>query len=463
MTSTAPTERRPRCALRRGALLLALAALPGAGCGEQVPRNLVLIVVDTLRADRLGCYGAERETSPAIDALARESVRFERAYATAPWTKPSVASILSGLLPARHGARGILTVLPDRVDTLAEILSRHGFATAGIVSHSILAEKMGFAQGYTSYDSHHARGHAFASTRGVTQRASAKLESLSARDRRFFLFVHYFDHHYDYLRHPEIGFAQARAGRLDGTQSIQRLRAMRHDLSPEELAHLRDRYDEEIRYTDAGVGELLERLRALGRDRDTLVVFTADHGEEFLEHGWIGHTRTLYEELIRVPLLIRGPDLEPGRVSRPVSLASLTPTLLDLLGLDRDSFEFDAPSLAERVRGGRGGDEGSAYAEVAFWGIHPEARERSAFKKALVGPRYKLIRDEQRDAYELYDLSRDAGERRNLAPQRPALVAELSRRLDERARGRGPAAESAPRIELSEAEREELRALGYLD
>ena len=265
--------------------LMALLFLLGCtwGCSRNQPPNVLFIVVDTLRWDHLGCYGYERNTSPSIDTLASESVRFERAYSAAPWTKPSVASMITGLYPSTHGAAQLKSILPASIDTLAELLSREGFQTAGVVSHLLVSALLGFGQGFDSYLESESRGHDHVSTNGVTNQAIERLEKMAVDGRPFLLFVHYFDPHYNYLRHPEYGFAAEAGGRLTGTENINQLRRMLDSLTHEEIGFLLDLYDEEIRFTDAGIGRLLSRFRELGLYDDTLIILTSDHGEEFLE------------------------------------------------------------------------------------------------------------------------------------------------------------------------------------
>jgi arylsulfatase A-like enzyme len=421
--------------------------------------DLLLVVVDTLRADRLGSYGAERDTSPALDRLAAEGVRFERAYAPAPWTKPSVASIFTGLHPSAHRANRVRTALPDGAVTLAEILREQGYRTAGVVSHDVLAAKNGFAQGFERYFEDEARGHGHLSTEGVTARARALLAELAAGEEPFFLFVHYFDPHYDYLRHPEFGFAAERAGRLDGSESLVSLRKLSDELTPEEVGLLRDLYDEEIRFTDRGIGHLLEGLAEAGRAERSLVVATADHGEAFLEHGWLGHTRSLYEVLLRVPLILRVPGVAPGVVAEPVSTVSLLPTLLELMGVRPDEIAPHGPSLAPHLTGAAATQLPPVFAEVDFLPVFDPAKR--AAKKALIGPRFKLIRDERSGALELYDLSEDPGERRDLAGEDPERLEKLRAQLEIRARAAGAGALSEQDREPTLEELERLRALGY--
>lgn len=418
--------------------------------------NLLLIVVDTLRADRLGSYGAERDTSPALDRLAASGVRFQRAYATAPWTKPAVASIFTGLHPGAHGANRVKATLPQRANTLAETLRDAGYRTAGVVSHDVLSDANGFSQGFERWSEEEAGGHEHVSTAGVTRRAVALLDELSAGDAPFFLFVHYFDPHYDYQRHPEFGFAPERAGRLDGSERLVSLRRI-PDLSDEEVGLLRDLYDEEIRFTDAGIGELLGRLEQRGLDVSTVVVATADHGEAFLEHGWLGHTRSLYDVLLRVPLIVRAPGASPRVVEEPVSVVSVLPTVLDLLDQPLPP-DLHGASLAPVVRG-EAPPAAPLFAEVDFLPVFDPAKR--AAKKAILDPPWKLIRDERSGRVELYDLDADPEERHDLAGAEPERVRAMLAQLEGHAARVRRAALPAEAREPTREELLRLEALGY--
>jgi arylsulfatase A-like enzyme len=438
-------------------------------------KNVMLVVVDTLRADHLGIYGAERATSPAIDAFAADAYVFDRAYAAAPWTQASIATLLTGLYPSRHGLTRIAQ-LPDELDTLAERLSRRGFRTAAVVSHALLARRYGFDQGFDEYAvAAAARSHRIASTGHVTRLAKDLLARAKTHHEPFFLFVHYFDPHYNYLAHPEWGFAPESAGRLRGGEDIEVLRAMEADLSKPELDFIRDLYDEEIRHTDEGIGQLLEALRAHGFDDDTLVMLTADHGEEFLDHGALGHAHTLYDELVRVPLLIRPPGGtgRPHRIEAPVSLTSITPTVLEFVAagawtreaagvLARESF--DGGSLLPVMRSGRRDARSAVYLETDFVPLSSRSTARSASQKGLIEGRHKLVRDDRSGAVELYDLIADPDERQNLAAERPDLTARLIARLEDWQSTVGSvAAPSAAAVEQSPEQLEQLRALGYVE
>ncbi len=439
-----------------GALLLAaLMGTAASACHPAEPPlpHVVLIVIDTLRADRLGCYGAERDTSPAIDALAANAIRFDRAYSSAPWTSPAVASILTGLHPSEHGLVKVGNGLPSGAPRLPEILWGHGYATGAVVSHHLLSRQFGFAQGFELWDQSEALGHAHLSTPGVTRKALQILDEFAAGDRPFFLFVHYFDPHFNYLPHPEFGFSERGAGRLRGSESLQQLSSMTEDMTPEELAFLRNSYDEEIRFTDAGVGVLLDAMRELRLYDDSLIILVGDHGEEFLERTRIGHSATLYDELMRVPLIIRPARYgKAGAVVRqPVSVVSLTPTVLDLIGLGVTGGRMRSRPLTHLLEGR------SAPPEPVFFEV-----DRKVTKTAVVAEPFKLIRDEETGELELYDFVRDAAERDNLVKIHPDTTRKLLTVLDEHLALARRDAFSPGAAEPSQDQVELLRELGYV-
>jgi arylsulfatase A-like enzyme len=478
-----------------GVLLLAfgvVTTLPGCGPDQTVDGppsatagahgrrpDILLIVIDTLRRDHLGSYGWHRDTSPSIDALASDAVRFDRAYAAAPWTQPSVATILTGLYPTAHGLTRIAR-LPDSLDTLPERLGRHGYATAAIVSHVLLARVYNFDQGFDEFKVAAALPtHEVISTERVTDRATESLERLANGPDPYLLFVHYFDPHYQYRRHPEHGFSSDGAGRLVGGEDIETLRTIMESATPEELQFVLDVYDEEVRHTDVGVGRLLAKLRELGRYDDTLIIVTADHGEEFLDHGWLGHTRSLYEELVRVPLIIRPPAMSLGArvVESPVSLASIAPTVLELAGVESPSGPGRTVSLLPLLQhpastpdetGVISMGEGESVAdtillEVDFTSTDPRNEMKTTRKKALIEGDHKLIRDDLSGRVELYDLSVDSREREDLSSRHPEIVERMQASLQRRIEAVGASPTPTEEIEHGASQIEELRSLGYVE
>ena len=416
-----------------------------------------MIVLDTTRYDHLGCYGHARDTSPSIDAFTSDAIRFDRAYATAPWTKPTVASMFTGLYPSRHGVRIMDAALPDQLVTLAEILGERGYATAGVISHVLLDRRHGFAQGFAEYveivdtkDPHEA-----VSTGRVTD---AALEILSSFDTRqpFFLFVHYFDPHYNYKRHSEYGFAAPNAGRLEGAETIYDLYDLMPDMTQEEIEFIEAIYDEEIRFMDDGVGRLLGSLEETVGFDDTLILIAADHGEEFMMHGNIGHTITLYEEVMRVPLILRPPGYRAGGtvVEQPVSLVSVVPTVLDLIGVEFEDLVTQGPSLARVLDS----ENPPGRSSVIFC-----ETDEQRHKRAVIVGRDKLIRDEESGKIELYDIVADPDELEDLSGERPERVTQLLAVLEQSIVWAAKGSIAPHAMTLTDEQREQLRSLGYVD
>ena len=424
------------------------------------PRNVLLLIVDTLRADSVGVYGARRPTTPNLDKLAARGIRYDRAYASAPWTMPTVASVLTGLLPGSHGVTHVRRKIPEAADTLAELLKARGFGTTGIVGNVLLTEEHGFHQGFDTFDAHAANGHRFVSTPLVTRSAVTALEQHAASGAPFFLMAHFFDPHYDYLPNDGVDWAPARAGRLDDSVEIVQIRDERASLTPEEVSFLTDLYDEEVWATDRGIGEVLAALDRLGLQDDTLVIAIADHGEEFMEHGWLGHTRSMYEEVVRVPLIMAGPGLPHGAVIQtPVGLTSITPTILDQLGKPATWDRFQAPPLpiTEPER------PSPVFVEVDFVPVNEISEEKRVHRTAIVGGHIKAIRDEDTRALEIYDLSTDPTEQKDLATEQPDRVAFFHNVLDQtRAESRARPVPPSE-LELDADRKAQLHALGYID
>jgi arylsulfatase A-like enzyme len=313
-------------------------------------KNVLLVCVDTLRADRLGAYGYKRlPTSPEIDQLASESIVFEDASAPASWTKPSVPSFLTGTYPLQHGvyegsaraAEGTVSdVLPETATTLAELFARAGYQTAAFVENAQLRKGMGFEQGFGDQYIDDA-----GDAREIRWRALDWLDERGDAGRPFFVYLHILDVHWPYdvpdnaaqrfASGPEVEAFRGEDSRVlrdavnDGTRTLdQREREVVNDL-----------YDGAVRYVDGELGRLRRALVERGLWDNTIVCLVADHGEEFLEHGRIGHGHGLWENLLRVPFILRIPRERPRRVSTPVSLVDLAPTLCSAADIAAERFE----------------------------------------------------------------------------------------------------------------------------
>jgi arylsulfatase A-like enzyme len=470
--------------MTRHALLLAAALLLPA-CGRSAPPpNVLLITIDTLRADRLGCYGYARATSPNIDRLAARGALFERAYTTLPRTTQSVASILTGRYPKSHGARGLFSTLSGTNLTLAEILAERKYDTAAFLSNLFLRPGQGFEQGFGTYDNPQSRWDGDSS--GPI--SSAALDWLKRRPggRPFFLWVHYLDPHWTYRPAPPFDSAfdpdfterftlyeDLEAGRLTKGQVI-----FENRLTARQVAHVAALYDGEIAQVDAALGQLLEY--ALSPElQPLLLVLTSDHGESLGEHGYhFAHGEYLYQETLRVPLLISLPGRIPAglRVGALAENIDIVPTIVELLGLHRVQAADGRPLLVPAAGRGADGTWGAApgrdivFAESDFQLIHPENRRyyipgpAGKWSSAFDG-RYKLIHVPRPGGalVEFYDLEDDPGETRDLEgagadPEvRRRLLGELQRYVDYDA-----GATSRPR-EIDPEERRRLKSLGYVN
>jgi len=461
--------------MNRLAAPLCLGLLLLSGCGKKEPAplppledlNVLLIVIDTLGAGHVGHLAGGLDTTPNIDRLAAEGVAFTRAQAPSPWTQPSIASLLTGRTPSHHGVLHLFDRLAKRNETLAEMIGELGHATSGVVTHILLEPKLGFAQGFDRFDHSAIAGHDGICSPRATAIALDELRRL--RHQRFFLMVHLFDPHSEYLHHPDFDRTSGYQGPArDWDMEITRLRARRHAMTDADLAYLRDLYREEIAFTDHYVGLLLDKLDDLGLADRTLVILTADHGEEFMEHDWIGHTRFLYDTLLHVPLVFRLPGvLEPARRDDPVSLLDVAPTVMDL-ATEPPAVDWDGRSLIPLLRGGEGTDRRPLFSEVAFVsppdGEGDRDAEKDAFLAAVSVGDWKLIHDLVRGEWELYDRAADPGEHEDrYAPDNP-VAGELRPLLLEWEEGKvdawgGGIEGPSP---MTDAERERLRSLGYV-
>jgi arylsulfatase A-like enzyme len=461
---------RHRCCRERTLLLLALTSSMVA-CQRQPVRldagaPIVLVVIDTLRADALGVYGAEQATSPALDAWAERGAIFDRAFSTAPWTLPSVGSLLTGRFPSGHGSgRGKLPVADDRtrrvflaldasVPRLAGIVSQHGYATAAFVTNTFLRPGFGLAEGFDTYD--HTRNR-YLDERRADVMVGRALEWIDQRPQRepWFLLLHLLDPHQPYNPPPaEAGrFTSGYQGPLRapiGPAGLGRgARRGQADLDAADRAFLRGVYDEEVAFVAAQIARLLDGLAARQVLERGLVIVTADHGEEFFDHGGLEHGHTFYQELLHVPLLIWGPHVRAARHREPVSQVDVLPTILDALGVAPPA-DLDGVSLWPLLTGrGKLAGGRELVAENSLYGDQ---------RRAIVEWPYKLVIDVERPDVALYDLERDPAERENLAVERPEVAERLTAALARRA----PRELDAEAVVLDADTKRELRALGYL-
>ncbi len=443
---------RPRViillALAAAAVTLAVCSCAPAPSG---PPNIVLIVIDTLRPDHLPFHGYDRNTTPFLATMAEEGVVFERAHSTSSWTAPAMASMLTSLHPVQHGVlSGLVAVrtqqrddptvtlnrIPEGVATAAEVLRDGGYSTWGVADNLNICADLGFEQGFQHFRMTSDEGAATvnATIRGWAHRLTDETP--------YFLYVHYMDPHRPYRKRAP-WYAPMEGELLDSISA----------------------YDSEISYVDQKIEELRQLL---GWDENTLVIITSDHGEEFLDHGGWDHGRTLYAEVVDVPLLVwMSPDLAPGdggepaarlgrRIAEPVSVLDILPTMREAAGLPRADAE-QGLSLLPTVDG-----RGEAPTGRVF---RADLRSPPWFGSLTL---HSVTRDGQKyiltlpDGEELYDLTRDPDERESLVGTRRDAVREFRGEVsaflaDVERYGAG-----SVDIELDEATREQLESLGYM-
>ena len=438
-------------------------ALLVAACADP-PASLLLISVDTLRADRLGAYGSERGLTPRLDALASESLVFGAAYAPAPFTFPSIASMLTGRYPEELGIYSNRSAVPDDAPTLAGLLRDRGFATAAVVSNFVLRDKAGLAPHFDVYDDTMEQREVFREwpervARHTTDAALAALASLP-NDAPWFLWVHYQDPHGPYTppaglrerfleaERREPGARRQLPARLDsyghgGLPAYQELDGER------EIAFYRAGYNAEVAYVDVEIGRLLDALTASGQLGDAVVVFTADHGEALGEFDyWFSHGHHLTDELVRVPLLMRVPGVPAGRRDDVVSLVDLFPTLAALAGAGRTDT-----SGRDLLAAGASARDSVPY--LATLGAAPEPRY------GIVADDYKLILTHRDDLWRS-QLHRRGRDQIDLSAPAPQIARRLRGELAA-LRRRFVGAGREHRQQLTPEEEQGLHALGYLD
>lgn len=347
-----------RAGTRRGQAILVVVALictSGLACDtSSSPPNVLLVVLDTVRADAVGGTFNQRPVTPHFDRIAAEGARFENAYATAPWTLPSHATIFTGLAPSQHHAVHENFVLGDKYITLAEMLVRRGYTTYGISSNPWVTRGRGFAQGFDEFVAAYSDLEDLAD-KGAARATEYAIDFLSRTaqsDRPFFLFVNYLEAHLPYAP-PEAGFealgipAESLSRRVFTIEQAEEIITGERKATEDELDLARTLYRCEIAYQDRQLGKLFDALRGHDLLDKTLIVLTADHGELLGGEGLMGHEFSLSDDLLRVPLVLRYPDrIKAGQsVTLPVSHLDVVPTLLDILGEPEAAAMLEGKSL----------------------------------------------------------------------------------------------------------------------
>jgi len=429
------------------------------------PLNVILISLDTLRADHLGCYGYGRETSPAMDQFAEQSVVFRNSFANSNWTLPSHMSLMTSLQSAEHGVVDKKNRLSSRIPTLAEILKDQGYRTAAFTAGYFVDRKFGFDKGFDIYRQDYESRRRNRGQGWRLKNIEPDLFSwLDAHHQEtFFLFVHSYDTHEPFIAHQYLSeLAPGYRGPMMILRDMYRFKTSREylrfkgefggdyldinlfykkvinegliTLTAEDAEYVVALYDNEIRYVDDYVGRLLGKLGQLGLMDNTVIVIWSDHGEELLERGRIAHGAKMFDELLRVPLIMRIPGRPPAVVDTLAQGIDVAPTLLDVLDLP-----------AER-----------SFAGVALLqdgATNPHVIAEDGEEMCIRTDRHKLVVTRDLQSYTLYDLVADPHETKDVALDQPGVVADLRSRLFE----------SLNIVDLDDELRRRLESLGYIE
>jgi len=412
-----------------------------AGC------NVILISVDALRADHVSSYGYGRNTTPTIDHMARSSLVYERAYSHSSWTRPSMGSVMTGKLPRRHGAytEGRESFLDGSHETLAKTLKGMGYATSAHVAIGNVKDEFGFGHGFDSFSFYNRSYRAGGMLKEATEWATRQ-------DGPFFLWVHPSEPHFPYS--PPKGYGSMfKEGMLKGEGSDGMSCTFRFDqdedpinvdvvMDEKLLMDMLNAYDGEIRYLDDELGVFFYKLNEMGLAENTLVIITADHGEQFMDHGGMFHGNALHEELLRVPLIIYVPHVPPARTRALAGLTDIYPTVAELVGAPKPG-DIDGSSLMSGV------ERELVYAETDY---------RDNRMAALVYEGEKVVHDYKSGETYYYSLSADSGERIPTRLEGPDEKTYLDIMEGRRSRQHTPSGES----QVSEETAEQLREIGYV-
>ena len=446
--------------------------------GARPVKRVVLVIVDTLRRDALGCYNPGIESPPKIDQFARECTLFTHAYSSAPWTYPAVTSILTGLSPRVHTLVDGKSALPEKVPTLAAAMKEAGYHTAAIGFNGLLTSRSKLDRGFAEYHwfpqpSVHVDNFEIGLTHSLVKMCGDRKPDASGltdvaiqwlknhADRDFFLWLHYFDPHMPYvppkefqpqdneLRERGDRFMETRAGRMGSTAR-----------TAEERAWVSALYDGEVAFVDAQVGRFFESLRQLNLYEDTLIIFTSDHGEEFWDHGRFEHGHTLYDELIHVPLLVKMPGVPSlASVEAAVATQAIAPTVFELCSVPAPATESMPQSFSALLK-----TPADPFNEMPLFSGAPIFHEP---QESVVFEGMKYVRGLLSGQEQLFNLREDPGERNSLVFQDPVSV-EKGRQLLDAARVADDRTSEKLGIQktdsdlLNSEDIRSLEALGYL-
>jgi len=454
---------KPKFALRIIALLIILIIVVSVSNyykwkKSKLPRyeNILLIIVETLRAKHLSCYGYDRNTSPNIDSLARDGVLFKRNFSQSPWTLPSISSIFTSLYSSVHGAVVHGDILSDKYFTLAEALRSKGFKTQGFISGHFARKKYGLAQGFDEYNEKNVLGQDSVSSGKLTNDAIKWIGN--NKDNKFFLFLQYYDPHYNYTYNEEFSFYKEKTQNIYNCIPIEKIRKLAPILSEEDKKTLLGYYDSEISVVDDNLGKLFNYLKQNNLYDSTVIVFTADHGEEFGEKGYYGHTFSVANSVLHIPLIFHVPgNKHKGRiVENVVSSIDIYPTILDLLDMEIPQ-QIQGYSLMEYIV-----RVGSKYpVKESFAELFLKNKQVSLQTKKWKVVHQRLSNGQLEE--HLYDIENDPYELRDVSNKYNAEKDKYSKLLIEKQKKIDINKDLHQKRTLSDSEIEHIKSLGYMN
>jgi len=420
--------------------------------------NILFIVVDTLRSDHTSLEYPELGTTGFLkDTLLPDSVYFRKGYSNSPWTLPSISSMITSRYPSQLGIRNLISKINEADFTITELMREEGYRTGAVISHILLKKSYGISQGFDYFNDRNISGefgnHIAISSPGVTKDAINFIQA--KKDGKFFLFLHYFDPHYIYLDHEKKTGYKGKFRSKDISFLREQIRT--DNYSERDTEYLRHCYNSEIRLTDFYIGKVIDQLKRSGIYKNTIIIFTSDHGEEFIERGWLGHSTTLYKEQTGVPIIIKPVNKENLRLRNfeniPVSNIDIVPTLISMAGLKR------MPGLSGKDLFSADPDNHFFFSEVSQKEFGSDIELVSVTWK-----NWKMIKDLKNNHFELYNINEDVEEKTNLIGSVQNISSKLKLKIQKWLKNiRKPGVKEKKRQALSDSEREKLKTLGYLN
>jgi len=419
--------------------------------------NVLILVVDTLRSDYTAIGNETTPNTPNLkNKLMPDSLYFDQAFSNSPWTLPSVASLLSSQYPSRLNIKNLTSRLDENILTLTEVLRNHGYFTCGIVSHLLLQKKYGLNQGFDIYNENNISSeysnHNSISSPGITEDAIQLIRKHGKK--KFFMLLHYFDPHYTYINHePSTSYSGEFTSR-----DIKYLRDLirQKKYNKEDINYLKDSYKSEIVFTDFFIGKVIDELKSKNIYDNTLIVFTSDHGEEFVEKGWLGHSTTVYNEQIKIPLLIKMPETKRSfntpSPDQYISNINIAPIVLNVLGIPSPP-QFQGEDIFLKTTDGN-----FIFSEVT-------QKEYGDFidKACVINNGWKLIYSFVTKKYEMYNLAEDGKESKNTIGSNEDIERMLKMKLAKWSNVNRTKQKSIKKREtLTDQEKKKLKSLGYI-